>query len=160
MEGSWIRSIDQGRRVVKKDPYGFWTIKYSSREFREKDNPFVYPATVSQVFFLGDSVDPSWKVVLRHDPRSKRIQGEQEVNIFGAACSGRPTLSTRTESRATTSQVPSQADEQPEVVPAEQFHAFIHLEEEDDDERHLDDNEYEDAAEIQYVEWLSLLSSP
>ena len=39
MEGSWIKSIDQGRRVVKKDPFGFWTVQYDCREVRAKDNP-------------------------------------------------------------------------------------------------------------------------
>ena len=95
MEGSWIKSRDQGRRVIKKDPYGFWMVQYSCREVRAKDNPYVYPASVSQVFFIDDSCDPGWKVVLRHDPRSKRIEGDRVVQIFGSAGYARPTLSTR-----------------------------------------------------------------
>ena len=151
MEGSWIRSIDQGRRVVKKDIHGFWTVYYTSRELRDKDNPFVYPGTVSQVFFIADSVDPAWKVVLRHDPRSKRIQGELDVQVFSAPGSVRPTLSTRSQPHASSSQIPT-GDEEPEVVPVEQFNAFVLHEEQAGDLGHLDDNEYEDAIDIQYVE--------
>ena len=59
MEGSWIKSRDQGRRVIKKDRNGFWMVHYASRESRAKDNPYVFLATVSQVFFMNDQSDPS-----------------------------------------------------------------------------------------------------
>ena len=95
MEGSWIKSSDQGRRVVKKDRLGFWMVHYACRDSREKDNPYVFPSSVSQVFFMDDQTDPSWKIVLRHDPRSKRLEGDREVHIFGASGSSMPTLSTR-----------------------------------------------------------------
>ena len=153
MEGSWIKSRDQGRRVVKKDPFGFWTVQYQSRERRAKDNPYVYPANVSQVFFIEDSIDPSWKVVLRHDPRSKRIEGDRVIQIFGAAGYSRPTLSTRS---ATTQEQPTSPVHAHAVdieeVPIEQFEAYLQEEERPDDERHLDDTQYEDEVELVYVE--------
>ena len=153
MEGSWIKSRDQGRRVVRKDQYGFWLVQYNCREITEKHNPYVFPSTVSQVFFVADSADPSWKVVLRHDPRSKRIQGEQEVHVFGATGSSRPTLSTRSVTHASGSRSGiRQADMDAEEVPPERFMAHVQGEEEADDEGHFEDTQFEDAVELQYVE--------
>ena len=62
MEGSWIKTRDQGRRVVRKDPYGFWLVQYHCRELPEKHNPYVFPRCISQVFFVTDSADPTWRV--------------------------------------------------------------------------------------------------
>ena len=152
MEGSWIKPIDQGRRVVKKDSSGFWIVQYSSREIRAKDNPYVYPASVSQVFFLDDSVDPSWKVVLRHDPRSKRIEGDRDVIVFGAAGSSRPTLSSRSALRDATNSKPQDISAPVDEVPLEQYHAYLREEERPDDEHHLDDSQFEDEFELQHVE--------
>ena len=52
MEGTWIKSSSEGRCVIKKDSYGFWTVQYLYRAVREKDNPYVYLCNVSQVFFI------------------------------------------------------------------------------------------------------------
>ena len=150
MEASWIKTRDQGRRVVKKDSYGFWTVHFSSRERSEKDNPYVYPSTVSQVFFVGDTADPAWKVVLRHDPRSKRVIGDREVHVFGAPGSSRPMLSTVSMSRQDPES--SQSTAEGEEVPVEQINAFLHGEERPDDDHHLDDTQFEDPMELQYVD--------
>ena len=152
MEGSWIKTTDQGRRVVKKDPLGFWIVQFGSRERRVKDNPYVYPAAISQVFFLRDSVDPAWSVVPRHDPRSKRIEGEREMHIFGAAGSSRPTLSTRSGAPPNRSEPEPSLDENAEEIPREQFNSIIHEEEQPDDEHHLEDTQYEDEMETLYVQ--------
>lgn len=37
-----------------------------------------------QVFFMEDRLDPQWKVVIRHDPRSRRRIDEEEYLVFGA----------------------------------------------------------------------------
>ena len=153
MEGSWIKTVDQGRRVVKKDPQGFWVVHFASREVREKDNPYVFPGTVSQVFFMDDSIDPAWKVVLRHDPRSKRIEGDRDVFIFGAAGSLRPTLSSRSAAVSSSAFGRGEAvDDVGEELIADQVNAILHGVEHADDERHYDDTQYEDEFEILYVE--------
>lgn len=151
MEGSWIKSRDQGRRVVRKDSYGFWMVQYSCREAPESDNPYVYPSNVSQVFFVTDAADPAWKVVLRHDPRSKRIQGDREVHFFGAAGSTRPTLSTRSSGHIGSTSGQSNLSDA-EEVPLERFNAFLREEGRADDEAHLDDTQFVDEVDIQYVE--------
>lgn len=149
MEGSWIKTRDQGRRVVRKDPYGFWLVQYSCCEVSEKDNPYVFPSTVSQVFFISDAMDSAWKVVLRHDPRSKRIQGEQEIHVFGASGSSRPTLRTRSSPALGPSSSATVApDSAEEEVPLEQFYANVRVEEAADDEGHLEDTQFEDEFEI------------
>ena len=154
MEGSWIKSVDHGRRVVKKDQYRFGMVHYLSREVRPKDNPSVYPASLSQVFFVGDSVDPAWKVVLRHDPRSTRIQGDRDFHVFGASGSSRPSLSVRSDigNRHDTSASVNEGRDQAEEVPVDQVNAFILHEERPDDEAHLDDTQWEDKVELQFVE--------
>ena len=152
MEGSWIKSIDQGRKVVKKDPLGFWMVQYDSRETREQDNPYVYPATVSQVFFVPDTLDPSWRVVLRHDPWSRRIEGDRDMHIFGAFGTLRPTLSSR--SGGFSHPTPSDAhhaDRMDEIL-REQFNSMLNEEEHLEDDNHLEDTQFEDEFELQYVE--------
>ena len=153
MEGSWIKTRDQGRRVIRKDPYGFWLVQFSCREPSQKENPYVFPENVSQVFFVSDAADPAWKVVLRHDPRSKRIQGEREIHVFGAPGSTRPTLSSRSGPALNAgSSRTSNIDNVEEEVPWEQFNAFVRDEEQADDEGHFEDTQFEDEVGIQYVE--------
>ena len=103
-------------------------------------------------FFVNDSVDPNWRVVLRHDPRRKRIEGDRDVQIFGAVGSARPTLSTRsgaTPQPAAFEPPPNQTDE---VIPPEQFNSLIHKEEHPEDDRHLEDTQFEDEVEIMCVQ--------
>ena len=153
MEGNWIKTVDQGRRVIKKDPLGFWLVHFQSREAPEKHNPFVYPSNVCQVFFLDDVVDPAWKVVLRHDPRSKRIEGEREVHVFGASGSVNEALSTRSRGRHAPNRDPStsQADQDEEFL-VEQVNVIVYREENPEDENHLSDLQYEDEFDLQYIE--------
>lgn len=152
MEGSWIKTREHGRRFVKKDPLGFWIVQYSSREAPDKNNPYVYPASVSQVFFLGDSHDPAWMVVLRHDPRSKRIEGDCELHIFGATGSARPMLNTQSRILPVSSASSARGEDIAEEIPQEEVNTIIREEERPDDDTHLDDTQYEDEVELQYVE--------
>ena len=140
MEGSWIKTVDQGRRVVKKDQQGFWVVHFASREVRPKDNPFVFPASVSQIFFMDDSIDLAWKVVLRHDPWSKRIEGDRDVLIFGAASTLRPTMSSRSGGISLSNIGRGEAmDDLGEELIADQVNAIIYGVEHPDDQRHYDD---------------------
>lgn len=40
------------------------------------------------VFFMEDRLDPSWRVVIRNDPRSRRRIDEKEYVVFGAGGAG------------------------------------------------------------------------
>ena len=151
MEGSWIKTTDQGRKVVKKDALGFWVVQYDSKEIRPRDNPYVYPSTVSQVFFVRDSCDPAWVVVLRHDARTRRIEGERDLHIFSATGSARPTLSTQSGAAQASNTYGFVSDDNPEEVPVEQFHSMLHDEENPEDDTHLEDTQYEDELDLQHV---------
>lgn len=89
LEGSWIKSRDQGRSVIKRDQYGFWTVLYNARD-APNENPYVYPAAISQVFFMEDPRNPEWRVVIKHEPRTRRIIGDREVTQFSAAGTSAP----------------------------------------------------------------------
>jgi hypothetical protein len=84
MEGSWIAKKYQNRANVKKDKYGFWTVGYHNREDSSVDNPYVFPEKMSQIFFIDDTQDSSWKVVLRHEPRGTRVIEEKNIPFFEA----------------------------------------------------------------------------
>lgn len=49
MKCSWIAPTEEGRRTVVKDSSGFWTVKFNARQDSRRDNPYVFPSTVSQV---------------------------------------------------------------------------------------------------------------
>lgn len=85
MKASWVSHVVEGRSAIKRDRHGFWTCRLGRKEDPAIKNPYVYPSHVSQVFFMGDQRNPEWKVVLAHEPRSKRIVGEKEQQIFGAS---------------------------------------------------------------------------
>lgn len=81
---SWIKQTDQGRRAIKRDNLGFWSVLFSAREDSSRKNPFVLPANVTQCFFVDDQRDPNWKVVVLHEPRSRRIIGSRDSVADGA----------------------------------------------------------------------------
>ena len=87
--------------------------------------------------------------MLRHDPRSKRIQGEREVHVFEAPVSSRPALSTRSIGvhDAGTLGIATNGNKTAEKVAAEQFNAFLQ-----EEERIDDDMQWLDEREIQYME--------
>ena len=150
MQGSWIKSRDQGRSVIRKDRYGFWTVLYNVRD-SENSNPFVYPASVSQVFFMEDSLLPDWRVVLKHDVRSRRVVGDTDVVEFGASGSGDARGNASTDVTET-QEADSTEYMRPVEVPIEQYVNVAAEEEDPLDERHLDDTQFEDEVELQYVE--------
>ena len=76
--------MHEGRRSVKKDAYSFWTVKYKAM-YGALHNPYVFPLSVSQIFFMPDAMDSDWKVVLQADARRKRIVGDHDIVDFGAA---------------------------------------------------------------------------
>ncbi|KAG0597431.1 hypothetical protein M758_UG337800 [Ceratodon purpureus] len=64
----WIR-----HDMIKKDCMGFWTCRTDIQEDRRRMNPFLLPVNAEQVFFMEDVVHPQWKIVLRHEPRARRV---------------------------------------------------------------------------------------
>ena len=82
MKVSWIKHREEGRRTIKRDPHGFWMARIDSMDLVYHENPFVFPEHVSQVFFMDDARDERWKVVLSHEPRSKREVGEYDHTMF------------------------------------------------------------------------------
>jgi hypothetical protein len=38
-----------------------------------------------QVYFVDDAIDPTWKVLVLHDPRSRRIVGARRQMMFRLA---------------------------------------------------------------------------
>ena len=149
LEGSWIKPRDQGRAVIKRDTYGFWTVLFNARD-TQNENPYVYPSTISQVFFMADSRHPDWKVVLKHDPRARRIVSDNEAAEFGAP----GTVSNHGRRGPGT----DMGEEEPyryardEEIPVDQYNTVAAMIEDALDERHLDDTQYEDEVEIAYVE--------
>lgn len=49
MKCSWIAPTDEGRRTIRKDNSGFWTVKFDARQDSRRHNPYVFPSAVSQV---------------------------------------------------------------------------------------------------------------
>lgn len=78
----WIQHLNQGRRTIRKDSLGFWTCLFDAREDSNRRNPFLLPANVSQVFFVEDTGDPNWKVVVFQDRRSRRVIGPDARDPF------------------------------------------------------------------------------
>ena len=151
LEGSWIKSTDEGRRVIKKDQYGFWTVLYRCRDASSK-NPYVYPAAVSQVFFMDDILHPEWKVVLHNDIRSRRVIGETEEIEFAASGSTRAQAEDDPSSPRHFEANPTATDSGDEQIAGEDILNLAAQEEDVLDDRHLDDTQFVDEVEIQYVE--------
>ena len=57
LQGSWTKHVKQGRRAIKKDVCGLWNV-LNNASYGPKENPYVLPNSVSQVFFMKDSIDP------------------------------------------------------------------------------------------------------
>jgi hypothetical protein len=64
MKASWIPPIQEGHATIKKDGSGFWTVKFTARQDSQRHNPYVFPCTISQVFFMSDRLHADWRVVL------------------------------------------------------------------------------------------------
>ena len=47
-------------------------------------NPYIFPAVISQVFFMSDQASPEWKVIVSNKSRSRIVVGEREDNVFRA----------------------------------------------------------------------------
>ena len=152
MQGDWIKSSDQGRAAIRKDRLGFWSVLYNARDRGPHVNPFVFPSNVSQVFFMEDGVDAEWKIVLQHEPRSRRVTEEKEFPDFVSAGTEYPLPNGALaigEAVAEEASVPVGEDD---IVDAG---TVRHLDDEAagvDEEAFLDIADYEEEVALEYVE--------
>ena len=142
LKAEWVK-----QDMLKKDRLGFWSCRLDIREDHRRINPFILPVNVEQIFFMEDVLCPGWNVVLRHEPRSRRIVGNSEL-----AFSHVPTHSELDDVVQTTVGHGS-IDEHEEVrqVPLARVHeldANLTIQE---DDSHFDDNEYEDDLDCDLV---------
>lgn len=76
--GSWVKANYRGSTAtVKRDRWGF-TIANFSRMVEFGVDSFAFPCHVQQVFYVDCLESPGWKVVIRTDPRGKRVVGSAE----------------------------------------------------------------------------------
>lgn len=83
MKLSWMKHFDQGRRCIKRESHGFWTVLYDAREDPQRRNRFILPRNASQVFFINSEQEPGRKVVILHEPRSRRVLGHMDQSFLG-----------------------------------------------------------------------------
>lgn len=129
--------------LLRKDRMGFSSCKLDIREDRRRMNHFMLPVNVEQVLFMEDVLSPDRKIVLQHEPRSRRIVGNSEL-----AFSHAPThhdldqVGRTTDNPTTTDQT-----EQIRQVPVARVHELDANLTREEDDSHFDDNEYEDDHE-------------
>lgn len=78
MRVSWLQHVHQGQRCIKRDPYGFWTANINLREEPHRRNRFILPKLATQVFFMDDPTEVGRKMVIVHEPRSRRVFGSDD----------------------------------------------------------------------------------
>ena len=47
---SWIRPNLARNSTIKQDKYGFWLVKFDARQDLVRENPYVFPYSISQVW--------------------------------------------------------------------------------------------------------------
>ncbi|KAG0563323.1 hypothetical protein KC19_8G021700 [Ceratodon purpureus] len=152
MEGDWIKNTDQGRAAVKKDRLGFWSVLYNARANIVTSNPYIFPASVSQVYFMNDALQEEWKVVLRHEPRARRVTEDKEFVDFETAGErfAPPEGLGQSDDAGRHAEVPSSVDD--EILPAGEVQELAREAANEELEAFLDDADYEDEVDLQYVE--------
>ena len=71
--GTWVRANYRGNAAtVKKDQYGF-TIANFERMLPFGRDSFAFPSQVEQVFYSDCAEAPGWKVIVRTEPRGRRV---------------------------------------------------------------------------------------
>ena len=141
MKAEWDK-----REMIRRDRMGFWTCKRDNREDRRCMNPYILPVNVEQIFFLED-VTPGWHVVLRHEPRSRRVVGNSAAAFaYGADDSLFEHLSRGTqESAGIHSGFEGEGLER--AVPVTRVAELEMNIGRAEDDSHFDDNEYQDDPE-------------
>jgi hypothetical protein len=74
----WVQATWIGpRATMKRDEYGF-TLVNIDRTIPYSSDSFAFPVHAQQVFFVDDVAHPGWKVVLRKEARSVRVNSMAE----------------------------------------------------------------------------------
>ena len=152
MRCEWMKSTDQGRAAVRKDRLGFWSVLYNSRDNRHQQNPYVFPSSVSQVYFMQDSLNPSWRVVLYHEPRSRRVTEEKEFLDIEVAGEIFPLPTGIGNSDEGTSLNTAPTNMEGEVLAAVCVPPLMREIVPEEEDAYFEDDGYKDEMELQYVE--------
>ena len=81
--GTWVRANYRGSAAtVKKDEWGL-TIANFSRTLPFGRDSFAFPSQVEQVFFSNCLESPGWKVVVRTEPRGRRVVASNDEDQPG-----------------------------------------------------------------------------
>ena len=81
--GTWVQANYRGQNAtVKRDKWGF-TIANVSRMVEFSVDSFAFPSQVQQVFYIDNNEAPDWKIVIRTEPRGKRVVGSIEEEEAG-----------------------------------------------------------------------------
>ena len=152
MEADWIKAVDQGRAAVRKDRLGFWSVLFDARDRSPQVNPFVFPGSVSQVYFMDDEIHAGWKIVLRHDARSRRETEEKDSSEFDFAgdCYPPPNGDDVLDDGILPVEPRYPVDDV--VRETEYVHVVDKVTEVMDEDDFLDDADYEEEIALQYVE--------
>ena len=152
MRGEWMKSTEQGRATVRKDRLGFWSVLYDAKTTNNHQNPFVFPGRVSQVYFMNDELSPKWKVVLHHEPRARRVTQENEFPDIEAAGEKFPPLVGSRNTMEGFCSNSNHTESALDILPANTVPAQAHQATVEEEEDFLDDADYEEELELQYVE--------
>lgn len=142
---SWIQHLNQGRHAIRKDPAGFWTCRFNAREDETRKNPFILPANASQVFFVEDLREPESRVVVFHEPRSRRVIGSDAHDpnsSYGKEMALETPLPHGPEAASTTLGAPRRVP--PEAVQSIDLRLSIPV-----DDATFQDTEYEEECEVE-----------
>ena len=146
MKADWVK-----REMLRRDRMGFWTCKLDVREERRQMNPYILPMNAEQVFFLEDVITPGWQVVLRHEPRARRVVGSTTSAFgYGPKDSFEDHFRRSTQGHASRNAGSSGEGHEREVPLARIAELEANLTREEDDS-HYDDNEYEDDPETNFL---------
>ena len=152
MRGEWMKSTEHGRAAVQKDRLGFWSVLYDASTSDNNQNPFVFPSRVSHVYFMNDELNPGWKVVLHHEPRARRVTQEKEFpDIDSAGEQFPPPIGSGQNSEGSCSNS-TQSEAGEDILPANTVSAVAHEATIEEEEEFMDDADYEEEMELQYIE--------
>ena len=152
MRGEWMKSTDQGRASVRKDRLGFWSVQYESRDIECRHNPFVFPSQVSQVYIMNDDQHEEWKVVLYHEPRARRVTEDKDFPDIDSAGEQFPLPEGTGNSEDGPSRNSTSVDAGAVIIPAATVPAVVQETTVEEEDEFLDDADFEDEMELQYVE--------
>lgn len=150
VEGEWIPSLVKNKSVAKKDPFGFWVVRYASRDGLDH-NLYIFPLSVLQVFFMANVIDLDWKVVIEYEPRSKRIIGKRTIIDFGATGSSSSANKENTPAELTMIQNIQQDKLEVKSILVQEIHALDTETNATEDDNHLNIEQYMDEFTNKWV---------